>query len=60
MQFLRLTAVWAIILLSFLVGPSLAPSGTSTSRPSWTERSSFILGDESYSEGVGMVFSASN
>ena len=52
MQFLRLTALPAVILLSFLVVPSLAPSGTSTPRPSWTEQSSYILGDELYTVGV--------
>ena len=34
MQFLRLAALHAFILLSFLVAPSLALSGTSTSSPS--------------------------
>ncbi len=34
MQFLRLMAVSAFILLSILLVPSLAPSGTSTSSPS--------------------------
>ena len=32
--------------------PSLALSGTSTPRPSWTEQSSYILGDELYTVGV--------
>ncbi len=52
MQFRRLTALPAFIFLFFLLVPSLAPSGTSTSRSSWTERSSFILGDELYTMGV--------
>jgi len=52
MQFLRLAAIPAIILLSYLVGASLALSGTSTPRPSWTEQSSYILGDELYTVGV--------
>ncbi len=49
---LRLAAIPAFILLSLLVVPSLAPSGTSTPRPSWTEQSSYILGDELYTVGV--------
>ncbi len=53
MQCLRLAVIPAFILFSFLVVPSLAPSGTSTPRPSWTEQSSYILGDELYTVGVG-------
>ncbi len=49
---LRLAAIPAFLLLSLLVVPSLAPSGTSTPRPSWTEQSSYILGDELYTVGV--------
>ncbi len=52
MQCLRLAVIPAFILFSFLVVPSLAPSGTSTPRPSWTEQSSYILGDELYTVGV--------
>ena len=52
MQFLRLTALLTFILLSFLVVPGLAPSSPSTHRPSWTEQSSYILGDELYTVGV--------
>jgi len=52
MQFRRLAAVSAIILLSFLLVPSPGSSSTSTSRPSWTEQSSYILGDELYTVGV--------
>jgi len=52
MQFLRLAAVPAFMLLSFLLVPSPAPSSTSTHRPSWTEQSSYILGDELYTVGV--------
>ncbi len=52
MQFLRLTALPAFILFSALLVPSSATSDSATSRPSWTEQSSYILGDELYTVGV--------
>ncbi|MCZ6800192.1 MAG: hypothetical protein O7F12_06855 [Nitrospirae bacterium] len=52
MQFLRLAVLPAFIFLSYFVGASLAPSNPSTHRPSWTEQSSNILGDELYTVGV--------
>ncbi len=53
MQFLKL-AVPAFTLFSALLVPSLATSDSATPRPSWTEQSSYILGDDLYTVGVGI------
>jgi len=52
MEFLRIAGIPALILLSHLALSSGAFSATSHNRPDWTEKSSFVIGDDLFAVGV--------
>ena len=52
MAFLRIAGVPVFLLLSLLALPSAALPAMSDNRPHWTEKSSFVIGDELYAVGV--------
>ncbi len=52
MKFLRIAGIPALILLSLLALSSRALPAMSDNRPHWTEKSSFVIGDDLYAVGI--------